>query len=166
MLADERRQHVHDGAVVGGRVDRDAFQRVQAAEPDVEGVRAELGDGGGVPVRQLRGQLPLMRQPVARPGLLITNAGELGGPAGLGNVEHHPGEGDEPRDRGEDPGPGGRDCGARVLSLRVEGRGLDPQRDEYHQADQSEPQQRTLLPPAPALLCHGRRCTHSAGPEP
>ncbi|WP_054571346.1 hypothetical protein [Frankia sp. R43] len=63
MLADECGQDLDDGSLVGGAVDRDAFQGVDAAEVDVEAVRAELADGGGV-------QLPDVGVRVRLPGLV------------------------------------------------------------------------------------------------
>jgi hypothetical protein len=56
--------------MVDFRVDGDLFQGVDAAEADVEGVGAELADGGGVAVGELRGEL--------------SGVGKVGGPADFG----------------------------------------------------------------------------------
>ena len=58
VLADERGQDLYDGRMVSGGVAGDALQGVDAADPHVELVGAELLDRLGVAV----GHLPLLGQ--------------------------------------------------------------------------------------------------------
>jgi hypothetical protein len=53
VLADKRAEHLHHRRVISGGVAGDAFQCVDAADPDIELVRTELLDSLGVKVGRL-----------------------------------------------------------------------------------------------------------------
>jgi len=53
VLAQELGQHFHDRPVILFRLPRDSFERVDAAQPHVELLVAELVDGPAEPVREL-----------------------------------------------------------------------------------------------------------------
>ena len=52
-IADEGAEYRDDGGLVAGGVLHEALQRVDAAEPDLDGVGAEVGNSGVVPVGDL-----------------------------------------------------------------------------------------------------------------
>jgi hypothetical protein len=61
VVTDECAQDRDNSGLVAGRVLHNPLQCVDSAEPDVHGGRAEIGDGGVVPVGDLslRGNLEL-----------------------------------------------------------------------------------------------------------